>query len=110
MTNFLTKRRLLVLAALGTGQYLWKEIHYVHINPYAGVIGRTFDATSNGWNLFPLGLVASSQPAGCPTTGPHLHQSSWDEPGMWNNYGLGDPINPTSDVYGNWLHTLDRWW
>lgn len=91
-----------------TGRYLYTGVHYVHIVPANNTIGYWF-GSHGGWNIYYLGRVASSQAPGC-WTGPHLHQSSVDRTGMWNNYGLGNPINPTGDPTYNWLHTLDRWW
>ena len=65
------------------------DMHYLHINVDAGVIGTHGGET---WIASPphyerrMGVLSSTQPSGCGFTGSHLHQSgntaSWS--GIWH--------------------------
>ena len=52
------------------------ELHYLHINPYAGVIGSTNIYNARDHYYRDLGEVAGTQPSGCAWDGAHLHQSA----------------------------------
>ncbi len=80
------------------------DIHYLHIDVYANVKGTSWQNYNRQWDYFwrDLGTVSASQPSGCTTTGPHLHQSA-NRAGWTPIYSNGD-VNPTN----TWEHRVVR--
>lgn len=82
------------------------EEHYVQINLRSGVLYQWFTA-GQGWTNYSLGWVAGSRPCSL-WTGPHLHQSGTNaaDTKIYTNWGIEDPIDPTTDQWNNWMHKV----
>lgn len=80
------------------------DLHYLHIDVYAGVVG-SFSQSYNpqdGHFWRDLGTVSSSQPTGCTTTGPHMHQSA--NVASWTLIFSNVSVNPTT----TWEHRITQ--
>lgn len=78
------------------------ELHYLHIEPYSGVIGSGYDywVSYYGYGYRDLGSVKGSENQGCAYDGAHLHQSA--NTGASTAFYTNWNSNPTS----SWEHKI----
>jgi len=73
------------------------DIHYLHIDVYAGVVGTI---TTGPWYF--IGTVASEENPGCTWTGAHLHQSADASPSF--PFYSNRFVDPSQG--DNWQHVI----
>lgn len=84
------------------------DFQYLHIDPYAGVVNSSthYWDSYNQWWWRNIGDISDSQPAGCLTTAPHLHQAGNDD---WWTAIQPNQDGPSSELsqQSGWVHKVE---
>ena len=92
-----------VRALLYDGGVYKGDVRYLHIAPYSGVFGTTWQKwnQADGYHWRDIGAVSSSQP-NCTWSAPHLHQSANNA--AWTPIYSNSGVNPTY----TWEHRMEH--